>query len=211
MIRPFSFIILFFVFCGDILAQDTTVKQGKKLDYRPKEEIIYYGKRYRIHNNYLTLGGGFLNSSIRDQSQKCAGADFVFHLREQHLQVGMMMSGDEFLSNNNVQVHLGYGYRRETHSSNLAAYIGPTWFTGVVPYTDPLTGITRPDFYNGYGAYLCLQGVTKLYYDFGLGLELFGDISYKQSTFGFKIIAFFSGAYRGPKKNFNVNVRSENP
>jgi hypothetical protein len=192
------------------IAQDT-LPQRKKLDYRRKEEIIYYGKRYRIHNNYLTVGAGFLNASIRDQSQKCGGADFVFHIREQHFQAGLIMSGEELLANNNLQTHLGYGYRYETQSLNLAAFAGPTWFTGVVPFTDPVTGNTRPDFYSGFGGYACLQAVNKFYYDFGLGLELFGDISYKQSTFGFKIILFFSSAYRGPKRNYNVNVRSENP
>jgi hypothetical protein len=208
MIRPLSYILL--LLCLEGIAQDT-LRQEKKPDYRRKEEIIYYGKRYRIHNNYVTLGAGFLNSSIRSQSQKCGGADFVFHIREQHFQTGLIMSGEELLSNNNLQVHIGYGYRHETNTLNLAVFGGPTWFTGVTAYTDPVSGITRPDFYNGYGAYVSLQGISKFYYDFGLGLELFGDISYRQTTFGFKIIAFFSGAYRGPKKNYNVNVRSENP
>ena len=208
MVRCLIYILVLQAF--QCIAQDS-LPQKKKLDYRPKEEIIYYGKRYRIHNNYLTMGAGFLNSSMRTRAQKCGGADFVFHVRQQHFQAGMMMSGEELLANNNLQAHVGYGYRHETQNLNLAAFAGPTWFTGVTEYTDPLTGISRPDFYNGFGGYACLQAINKLYYDFGLGLELFGDVSYKQSTFGFKIILFFSSAYRGPKRNYNVNVRSENP
>jgi hypothetical protein len=194
-----------------VVAQNKPVEQGKKPDYRRKEEILYTGKRYRLHNNYLTLGPGFSNSSMRAHSQKCIGVDFVFHIREQHFQGGLMMSGDEFLSNNNVEVHLGYGFRRERNTTNLAVFAGPVYFSGVTSFTDPVTGAMRPDFYDGYGIYGCIQGVSKFYYDFGLGLELFGSISYRQSMFGFKIIAYFSGAYRGPKRNFNPNVRAENP
>jgi hypothetical protein len=116
------------------------------------------------------------------------------------------MSGIGFGDNNNIQGHVGYGYRREGNTWNLAAFIGPSFSTGVdgVP-PDP------PVYYNAMGGYVSIQGVTKFLYDVGIGLELFGDISQVQQMFGFKIVAFFSGAYRGAKKNVNPHVRSENP
>lgn len=170
--------------------------------------MLYDGKRYRIHNNYLTLGGGFLSSSIRPAGQKAVGADFHFHVRRQNFQVGTIMSGDQFLSNNNIQFHAAYGLRRERNMTNLAAYIGPSFFTGV----QGTPGVTDPTFYNGWGAYICLQAVSKFVaYDIGLGGELFAEFSEKQNIFGFKIVAFFSGSYRGVKRNYNPNVRAENP
>lgn len=67
-----------------------------------------------------------------------------------------------------------------------------------------------PTFYQGVGLYGCVQAVTKFTYDIGFGGEVFGEISQKQSIIGIRLIAFFSGAYRGPKRNFNPNVRAEN-
>lgn len=178
----------------------------KKPPYDRKEEIIHNGKRYRIHNNYLTLGGGFLNASNRGESQKTLGIDFQFHIRRQHFQTGVMMSGPDFGDNNHVQGHVGYGYRREGRYSNLAAFAGANYFTGV----EGVAG-SPPVFYQGAGGYACIQAVSKFTYDIGLGIELFVDVSKRQNMFGFRIIAFFSGSYRGPKRNFNPNVRSENP
>lgn len=178
------------------------------IPYVRREEVLYDGKRYRIYNNYLTFGGGFLGSSIRENGQKVIAADYHFHIRKQYFQVGGMISGDEFLSNNNTQVHVCYGLRRERNTTNLAAFIGPSFFTGVTG----TPGITDPSFYNGVGAYFSLQAVSKfISYDIGLGGELFAELSQKQRVFGFKIIIFFSSAYRGIKRNMNPNVRAENP
>jgi hypothetical protein len=195
-------------FCA---AQENPVPaQKEKIRERPpynrKEEVIYDGKRYRIHNNYLTLGMGFGGSSIRGSSQRCGGLDFNFHIRRTYFQFGALISGPELFSNNHEQVHLGGGYRWEGRATNIAFYLGPCLFRGV-------KGIppAPPSLYGGYGGYACAQIVTKFTYDIGLGLDLFSEFSYVQSQFGLRIIAFFSGAYRGVKRNFNPNVRSENP
>jgi len=193
----------------DIAAQLPALKQGEKLPYVRKEEIIYYNKRYRLHNNYLSFGPGFLNSSIRDNSQKSVGIDYQFHIRWQHFQGGLMMSGEGFNSNNNVGAHIGYGYRKETKTKNFAAFIGPSYNNGVLTLRDSTGQISGANYYDGFGIYACVQGVIKFTYDFGLGAELFSEISKTQNIFGFKIIAFFSGAYMGPKKTVNPNVRLE--
>jgi hypothetical protein len=182
----------------------------KKPEYFRKEELIFDGKRYRKYNNYVTVGGGFLVSSLRDDVDKGVGADFHFHIRRQYFQAGVLMSGPEFLSNNNVQGHFGYGLRRERANSNLAIYGGVTYFTGVVTLSDSALGIV-PYYYDGVGLYLSAQAITKLTYDIGAGAEAFAEYSRRQQIIGFRIILFFSGGYRGPKKNFNPNVRSETP
>lgn len=142
---------------------------------------------------------------MRKDVQKTIGIDYQFHIRRLYFQTGVMMSGDAFLSNNHVQAHLGYGYRIEKNTSNIAIYAGPCYFTGV----EGIPGLTTASFYDGFGGYLSLQAITKFTYDIGFGAELFGEVNYKQSMGGIKFILFFSGAYRGKKGNYNPNVRSE--
>jgi hypothetical protein len=186
-----------------LLAQEARPKFDRK------EEIIYEEKLYRLYNNYVTFGAGFLESNIRKDVQRLIGFDFNFHIRRQYFQAGISMSGAEFLSNNNVQAHFGYGLRRETARSNFAVYGGLSYFTGVVGRSDS-TGASYPLFYQGTGLYVSGQAITKLAYDLGGGVELTAEYSRQQRLVGLKFILFFSSAYVGNKKNFNPNVRSEN-
>lgn len=182
---------------------------GKDMpEYYRKEEILLYGKRYRIHNNYLSFGPGFMSSTIRSTSQKGLGVDFNFHIRRQYFQAGALMSGETIGSNNHLQAHICYGYRKETKTSNLAFYAGPNYYSGVITQTDPQLGV-YPTYYSGYGVYVCAQGIYKLAFDIGIGSEVFAELSSRQNMFGVKVIAFFSGAYVGKKKNYNPNVRTE--
>jgi hypothetical protein len=192
-----------------LAAQQYEAGTKQKVLYNREDEIIYRGKRYRVHNNYLTAGAGFLSSSIRKTSQKVLGIDFQFHIVRQHFQAGVLMSGETIGSNNNVQAHIGYGYRKETKTTNLAFFAGPSWLTGVVAVSDSVRG-TIPLIYENFGFYACAQAVTKATYDIGIGVEVFGEYSHRQSLYGVKLIFFFSGAYRGLKRNYNPNVRSEN-
>lgn len=172
--------------------------------YFRKEEILYKDKRYRLYNSYITLGGGYLFSDLRDVTQKTLGADLNFHIRRQYFQVGAMMSGLEFFSNNHIQGHVCYGLRRETNTINLAVFLGPSFFTGVTG----TPGQTGPLQYTGVGGYLSLQAVSKFVaYDIGLGAEVFADISEKQRMVGIKLIVFFSSAYQGVARNYNKNVK----
>jgi hypothetical protein len=205
--RKLKLLLFFCLAFTGLFAQEVPSPKKEKQDYFRKEEIIFDGKRYRIHNSYLSLGPGFLQSTLRTSTQRALGIDFQFPIRRSHFQLGVMMSGEGFSSNNNVQAHICYGLRRERTRTNLAAFAGPSYFTGV--RSDAASGL--PVFYSGWGGYLCLQAVRKFTYDMGLGVELFGEISREQNVTGIKLIVFFSGSYRGPKKNFNPNVRSENP
>jgi hypothetical protein len=198
------FLLLSLAVFSDLLSQEKPVVTERP-PYDRREEILYNGKRYRLYNNYITLGPGFLNSTIRTTSQRSLGLDFIFHIRRQYFQTGVMMSGPGFGDNNNIQGHVGYGYRRERNTLNFGGFIGPSYHTGV----EGAAG-SPAVFYEAFGVYGSVHAITKFLFDIGLGLELFGDVSQKQSMFGFKIVAFFSNAYRGPKKNINPHVRSEN-
>lgn len=183
------------------------MKQGEKRPYVRKEEILYENKRYRIHNSYLSFGPGFLVASNHNNAQKNLGIDFQFHVRTLRFQAGLIMSGEEFRSNNNIGGHFGYGLRKETKTKNFAAYLGASFNTGVLTIVDS-AGI-HPHLYQGGGIYMCVQAVTKITYDFGIGAELFSEISTTQSLVGLRLTAFFSGAYMGPKRTVNPNVRLE--
>lgn len=204
MIKIRLLIIACIIGCN-LAAQDKDSLKTERPKYFRKEEIIHNGKRYRVHNSYLTIGAGYVLSNIRKTAQNARGVDFQFPIRKLHFQTGAMISGESFSSNNNVQAHLGYGWRKEKNASNLALYIGPTFYTGVKGDT-----ASSSQFYQGFGAYVSAQAVTKFSYDIGIGAEVFAEVSGKQSMIGIKFILFFSGAYRGPKKNYNPNVRSEN-
>lgn len=168
---------------------------------------------------------------MRANEQKNIGINYHFHIERQYFQMGLMMSGEEFLSNNQVQGHFGYGWRKENGKINFAVFGGVTYLNGVIGRTDTV-GNPFPEYYSGAGLYASAQIITKLSYDIGIGLEAFvesdkiaqvpssynwlrgapvfrksGDL---QQIAGFRIILFFSGAYRGLKKNYNPHVRSEN-
>lgn len=172
--------------------------------YDRKEEFLYKAKRYRRYNNYVTLGIGPLYSSIQSQLQKVAAGDFQFHIQRQYYQIGLVMSGNDFFANNYIQAHACYGLRKETNMVNFGVFLGPSFYTGV----EGTPGVTDPILYKGVGGYLSLQAVSKFVaYDVGLGAELFAELNAKQSIVGIKLIAFFSGAYRGKIGYYNPHVR----
>lgn len=193
-------IILLVFFCAKGHAQKDT------LPYNRKAEIVYDSKRYRVYNNYLTFGVGKAYSDIRRLDQNCINADFQFHLSKQYFQMGFFMSGDELLKNTNLQGHVGIGYRYEKELFNLAGFVGPSYSYFVTGEKDT-AGVFIVRTQNAFGGYICLQGVYKIKYDVGLGIELFADISAQQRMVGARIICYFSGAYRGVKRGFKTKKK----
>lgn len=177
--------------------------------YDRKEEIIDNQKRYAIHNNYLMLGGGLSGSNIRKQEQVTVGIDFIFHIRKQHFQLGVLMSGDKFQNNNNLSGHFGYVYRIEDYKKNIAFGGGFAQNKGKIPSYINTDGDTIPDFYyRNPGIYLTAAYFKKLTYDIGIGAEFIAEFNQSQVFVGAKAVLFFSGAYRGKAKIFNRHVKS---
>ena len=208
--KLFLFIFTFILSVASNAQKNKPSLKDEKPPYFRHEEVIHDGKRYRINNNYLTFGPGFLASSLRKVSQQSISIDYQFHIKREHFQVGLMMSGNTLGSNNHSQIHIGYGYRKENRNTNFAFFAGPSYFTGVTGKTDS-TGKTSPLVYTNAGLYINASAVYKFTFDIGLGAEIYTEISTVQRLFGIKLIAFFSGAYAGPKRNYNPNVRSEIP
>ncbi len=185
---------------------DTLKQSKKKPKYYRQEEILFDGKRYKLYSNYVTGGPLIASSTIRSQAQKGIGIDFNWHIKRRYFQTGVMMSGLDFGDNNHISGHFTVAQRKEGNYYSLAGFIGPCYSYGV---TGDIT--TGPQFYNVFGGYASIQYVVKFNYDLGLGIEVFSEVSPKQAMFGAKLVAFFSGAYKGPKRNYNPNVRAENP
>lgn len=176
--------------------------------YDRLEEIIDDNKRYAIHNNYLQVGAGFGGSTIRKKEQSTIGIDFIFHIKRQHFQVGFIMSGDEFLSNNNLSGHFGYCYRLENEKRNIAFTIGIAQNKGAIAaHIDGLDTIAELQYRNT-GAYISASYIKKLTYDIGIGVELIGEFNQTQQFFGVKGVLYFSGAYRGKAKIYNRHVKT---
>ncbi|MGE0567331.1 MAG: hypothetical protein AB7O73_05225 [Bacteroidia bacterium] len=194
------FILLFILLTVRVVGQRDSI-------YDREEEILDDGKRYRLHNNYLTFGAGYLGSSIRDKEQPLIGFDFVFHIKRMHFQTGFLMSGDEFLSNNNINGHLGFGYRKENENLNLAFFAGPSYNTGVIPpYVDGADTVP-PRLFDAIGFYGSASIIKKITYDIGVGGEFIFEVDKEQVYAGLKVVMFFSGAYRGKAKIYNKHVK----
>jgi hypothetical protein len=199
VLKKWTTIAIVFVFFYGKAQKDT-------LPYDRKAEIVFDGKRYRVYNNYLTFGAGKAYSDIRKLDQNCINVDFQFHLTKQYFQIGILMSGDEFLKNTNIAGHVCYGWRREKDFYNLAAFAGPSFSYFATGSTDT-AGVFTVSYHNALGGYVCLQGVYKIKYDVGIGIELFADISAQQKMVGAKAILYFSGAYRGEKRGFKTKKK----
>ncbi len=197
------FAIFLFLFSSPLFSQKDTSK------YDRKEEIIDNNKRYRIHNNYLTVGPGFGSSNIRVSEQSIIGLDFNFHIRKQYFQAGILMSGNKFLSNNNLAAHLCYGYRKETNKYNFAFYGGVSYNEGIIPPMIVGGDTISAKLFRTYGFYANIQYIFKITYDIGFGGEAFAEFNKHQAFGGIKFILFFSGAYQGKAKVYNQHVKKK--
>lgn len=172
-----------------------------KEDYDRKKEIRYDGKKYRIYNNYVTLGVGKGYNSIWKDTWTYTGVDFNFHIRRAYFQGGGFVSGPSFYNKEQVQLHLAGGYRKESYKYFWAVFGGLSFTNGFYPV--PVKDMAGNDSAKAYpimsevGAYVAAQLFYKLKFDYGIGLTAFADANSKQYCVGARIELFFSGAYRG--------------
>ena len=181
-----------------ILNIGVSFAQKDTLPYNRKKEIEYDGKRYRVYNNWISVGVGAGYSTRWVADQRNIGLDYSFHLEKTYFRLGAFMSGVQLTSQNNINFHGAYLYRKETTGYNLSASIGPSYSV----FKRPLADSSRYNLgttYKEVGAYACLEGVLKIKYDVGLGAQVFADYNKVQMVYGVKLIVYFSSAYRGIK------------
>lgn len=172
-----------------------------KEPYDRKKQILYDGKKYRIYNNYVTLGVGKGYNSIWKDTWTYTAVDFNFHLGKAYFQSGGFVSGPNFYNKEQVQLHLAGGYRKESYKYFWAAFGGLSYSNGFYPVK--ILDMAGNDSATAYptfslpGVYIALQAFYKLKFDYGIGLTAFADANSKQYSVGARIELFFSGAYRG--------------
>ena len=166
--------------------------------YDKKREIVLENKRYRIYNNYLSVGYGRCYNSGWKAINVCTSFDYNFHVKKLCFQSGGMLVGPDVWSNTCIQFHMGWGYRMERCNYQLAAYGGLSFSDGYyLQKTDTSTYSVKM---NTIGVYVALQAYYKVKFDYGIGLSTFFDANPKQMLAGIKLELFFSGAYKGLKK-----------
>jgi hypothetical protein len=166
--------------------------------FEHKKEIVLQNKRYRIYNNYLSVGAGKCYNSGWKEVDLCTGFDFNFHAAKKYFQVGGNLVGPALWNNNCIQLHAGWGYRLERCNYQLAAYGGISFSDGY--YLQLQNTDTLKVRMNSVGAYAALQAYYKIKFDYGIGLSTFFDVNAKQTLVGIKAELFFSGAYKGFKR-----------
>lgn len=180
--------------------------QNDSTVFNPKKEIVYEGKRYRVYNNWLSIGGGAGYNTKWPKDEKNLAADFSFHIQQYYFRLGAFMSGRDFTASNNYNFHAGIGLRKEQKKYNLSAFMGPSTSNFRRPLSDSVT-YNLNTVYNELGLYTCVEAVYKLKYDVGLGGQIFCDYNRVQMVYGVRLILYFSSAYRGVKYGYNAKPK----
>ncbi len=168
----------------------------KDSTYNPKAEVNYDGKRYRVYNNWISIGGGAGFNSIWPKDQKNAAVDYSFHIKKNYFRVGAFMSGNDFTASNSYNFHAQFGLRKEAPKYNLSAFIGPSYSFFKRPLSDS-ANYNLNTVYSELGGYACIEAIYKIKYDVGLGGQIFCDYNQVQMVYGVRLVLYFSGAYRG--------------
>lgn len=202
--KLFFLLVLAHLIPSFLIGQNDSISKPSKKDtvvFNPKEEITYDGKRYRVHNCWLSVGAGagFNSHWAKDEKdEKNIAADFSFFVKQYYFRLGGFMSGRDFYLINNYSAHFCVGLRKETPKYNLSVFAGPSTSNFRRPLSDS-SSYNLQTVYNRVGAYGCLEAVYKIKYDVGIGGQIFCDYNEVQTVYGVRVIVFFSGAYRGIK------------
>lgn len=198
--RKVKLIIVFYFFGLAVFSQNDTVV------FDAKKEIVYDGKRYKVYNNWLSIGAGagYNTSFIKDERN--VALDYSFNIKQYYFRAGAFMSGPNYTASNNYNLHAGIGLRKEHEKYNISAFTGPSsaWFKR--PLKDSLN-YNLGSVYNELGLYTCIELVYKIKYDVGLGGQVFCDINRVQMVYGVRLIAYFSGAYKGIKYGYKAPAK----
>ncbi len=194
MVKHALFFIFIILCCKPAHAQKDSI-------FNPKKEIAYDGKRYRVYNNWVSIGGGAGFNTQWPKDEKNLALDYSFHIKQYYLRAGAFMSGVNFAQANNYNFHGMVGIRKEAIKYNLAMFIGPSYSYFRRPLKDSLD-YNLDKVYNAVGGYACIEAIYKVKYDIGIGGQIFCDYNQTQMVYGVRLILYLSGAYRGIKYGY---------
>ncbi len=164
-------------------------------------EFVMDNKKFRYYSKWFTIGAGVQqNVTYERKLGFTGGADLNFHIKRNYYQAGLEITGEDIRAYTNYELHLGYGWRYEDKDVHFSAFVGPSYSTGYgkVQINDTLSAYTRK--YSEFGLYSQVEIVKKIAYDVGIGAALFGDWNQEQTIIGLRGIIYFSGSYRGKKR-----------
>jgi hypothetical protein len=170
-----------------------SIAQQKQREDELKKERTIRGNRFKVFNNYVNFGTGLGRGIENNKSWSPTAVEYNFHIKRSYFLIGYQrtdLSGfiNKPRRNRMNDLHLCYGFRRETKVLNIAYYGGVSRPWGVM--NDTLS-------FKTYGVYAEAQFVRKLFYDVGAGISIFGHYNQYMTLFGLRIDIFLSGAYQG--------------
>lgn len=168
-----------------------------KGEFDKKKEITYDGKRYRVFNNYITVGGGTEYNTYIQGTNLNLGGDYNFHIQQIYFQAGGFLAGNYFGNWNHAQLHAAVGKRFEMKKFNMAGYLGGSFSSINRPIYDSIAQGYRSNSLHPLGLHATVQFTYKFKYDVGIGICLFSDINKYQSVYGLRLELYFSSAFLG--------------
>jgi hypothetical protein len=190
-----KFLFAIFSLCIFFLQLDIKIAcaQEKQRQDELKKERTIRGNRFKIFNNYVNFGSGVGRSIESNKVWNPTAIEYNFHIKRSYFMIGYQRTdASGFLNkpklNRMNDIHLCYGFRRETKALNIAYYGGISRPWGVMNDSTSFRTI---------GIYAEAQLVRKLFYDVGAGISIFGHYNKFMPLFGVRIDIFLSGAYQG--------------
>ena len=173
----------------------------KKTDGTPKpvwkRDTVIAGNVFKIYSNWINIGLGLLRNPTIPRTHITAGVDLNFHITNQYFQVGAMLAGEGYGIYSTSELHLCYGKRTENRKYNCDFFGGLSYST----FNAFSNGNYATEPSKEIGVYGMAQAIRKITYDVGIGISAFAEINSKQSMFGLRLDLYFSGAYKGKKKD----------
>ena len=152
------------------------------------------GDRFRIYNNYVSLGAGIAQTFSAPTKRSIPfSINYNFGIRKQYFQIGYMRSEPppvlwgNYTENFLNDLHLAYSIRRETKALNIA-YIGGISYAW---------GLSKNTPYRSVGLYAEGQAIRKIAYDLGVGFSIFAAYNPTFPCAGLRLDFFFSSSYQG--------------
>ena len=175
------------------IALNKVYAQEKQRQDELKLERTIRGNRFKMFNNYINFGTGLGRGIESSKGWNPTAIEYNFHIKRSYFMFGYQRTDLSGLLNKPKRnrmndIHLCYGFRRETKALNIAYYGGISRPWGIM--NDTLS-------FKTIGVYAEAQLVRKLFYDVGAGISIFGHYNQYMSLFGIRIDIFLSGAYQG--------------
>lgn len=163
------------------------------------DEIVINKLRYRTIINWFTIGPA-INVNKFGSLDGNLGLDYHITTKKgRFYEFGVMRAKQlagffpETYGRLFNELHAAVGYKSESKKKLYGAFIGPSF--SMVEYIDPST--YEAFSYNMPGIYLNVEYIIKPIYDVGIGVNGFADVNSHYAFGGFRLVFFFSNAYKG--------------